>query len=115
MAVLLVPGIAEAWQDSMARKYFVLNLIDQDGETLGMSGADHLGALSKVAGIEGPGVILVEAGAISVPNKHSKVDLGEEAAFSWGWDVRRIEMTSASAEWPEHDPALLARALRAIA
>ena len=45
MSVLLIPGIKEAWEASGARKVFVLNLIGQDGETMGMSGRQHLEAL----------------------------------------------------------------------
>ena len=39
----------------MARKYFILNLIDQNGETMGMSGADHVRVLASLAGVGGPG------------------------------------------------------------
>jgi uncharacterized cofD-like protein len=111
MAVLLVPGIAEAWQASMARKYFVLNLIDQEGETLGMSGVDHVRVLASIAGIGGPGVIVEHAGNLDVPPEHSLVSIEPSDAWSWGWDVVGINLAAQEVDWPEHDPAALASVL----
>lgn len=114
MAVLLIPGIAEAWQESLARKYFVLNLIDQDGETLGMTGADHVRALASIAGIGGPGVIVAHKGELDLPSDHSMVSIDQGDALGWGWDVVHGNLTSASADWPEHDHAALTHLLRQL-
>lgn len=111
MAVLLVPGIAEAWQESLARKYFVLNLIDQDGETLGMTGADHVRALASIAGIGGPGVIISHEGALDVPADHKTVVIEAEDALVWGWDVMTFDLAATGKEWPEHDDGMLSRIL----
>jgi len=111
IAVLLVPSIAEAWQESMARKYFILNLIDQDGETLGMSGADHVRVLASLAGIGGPGMIVAHDGDLDVPPDHTLVTIEPGDALVWGWDVVTAKLASTSAEWPEHDPAALTRML----
>ncbi|CAN5251497.1 hypothetical protein BH18ACT5_BH18ACT5_18400 [soil metagenome] len=111
MAVLLVPGIAEAWQESVARKYFVLNLIDQDGETLGMSGADHVRALASIAGVGGPGVIVGHDGSLEVPPNHSMVSIEPEDALVWGWDVMTANLAAERADWPEHSPSSLSRIL----
>ena len=111
IAVLLVPSIAEAWQESMARKYFILNLIDQDGETLEMSGADHVRVLASLAGIGGPGMIVAHDGDLNVPPDHTLVTIEPGDALVWGWDVVTANLASTTAEWPEHDPAALTRML----
>jgi uncharacterized cofD-like protein len=111
MAVLLVPGIADAWQASMARKYFVLNLIDQEGETLGMSGTDHVRVLASIAGIGGPGLIVAHNGELDVPPEHSSIVVEPSDAWSWGWDVVGTNLAASSVEWPEHDPTALAAVL----
>jgi len=112
MAVLLVPGITEAWQASSARKYFVLNLIDQDGETRGMSGDDHVRALAAIAGVGGPGTIICHEGRLDVPPDHAKVTIQPEEAWNWSWDVTSGPLAAKGTDWPEHDPWELARILR---
>jgi uncharacterized cofD-like protein len=42
---LLVPGIAEALRESVARRIYVCNVANQRGETSGMDAADHIQAL----------------------------------------------------------------------
>jgi uncharacterized cofD-like protein len=112
IAVLLVPGIAEAWRTSPARKVFVLNLIDQDGETLGMSGADHLQALAAIAGVGGPGLVIADSGNFPVPTGHSPVVVNADDALAWGWDVEFVEVVNSGADWPEHDETKLSQTLR---
>lgn len=111
MAVLLVPGIAEAWQNSRAHRLFVLNLIDQAGETLGLSGSDHLRILASFGGIGGPGVVIAHDGPIATPAGHSPVSVDADAALAWGWDVVTASLVDNLAEWPEHDPISLGRVL----
>ena len=112
IAVLLVPGIADAWRESMARKYFILNLIDQDGETLGMTGADHVRVLASLAGVGGPGVIVAHTGELDLPADHSVVSIDRGDALGWGWDVVAAELTTHGVDWPEHDYTTLSRILR---
>lgn len=50
MPNLLVPGIAEAIERSMALKVYVCNIMTQPGETDGLSAADHARALLKGTG-----------------------------------------------------------------
>jgi uncharacterized cofD-like protein len=50
MPNLLVPGIAEAIEHSMAFKIYVCNIMTQPGETDGMTAADHVRALLKGTG-----------------------------------------------------------------
>jgi uncharacterized cofD-like protein len=111
MAVLLVPGIAEAWQNSRAQRIFVLNLIDQDGETLGMSGADHLRMLASLGGIGGPGIVIAHEGPIAIPARHNAVSVDSDSALAWGWDVAAASLVDDLTEWPEHDVISLGRVL----
>jgi uncharacterized cofD-like protein len=111
MAVLLVPGIAQAWAASRARKVFVLNLIEQDGETMGMSGADHLAALSKIAAIEGPGTVISHRGAFVVPAHLTAVTVLEDDALAWGWRVVEADLMDAEGDWPAHEPMALGQVL----
>jgi uncharacterized cofD-like protein len=111
MAVLLVPGTLEAWKVSKAKRVFILNLIAQDGETLGMTGADHLASLSKIAGIEGPGTVVAHIGDMVVPPGLSAVDVSDEEAESWSWTVVRHDVAGEEDGWPAHDPIKLGQAL----
>jgi uncharacterized cofD-like protein len=112
LAVLMVPGIAEAWHKSVARRVFVLNLIDQDGETMGLSGADHLRLLAAMGGVGGPGVVVVHAGELVLPVNHQIVTVDSDSALAWGWDVARGNVVDEGADWPAHDPIKLRRALQ---
>lgn len=47
---LLVDGVAEAIQESRALKIYVCNIMTEDGETEGMSAADHVAALLEHGG-----------------------------------------------------------------
>ena len=115
LAVLLVPGIAEAWQKSAARKVFVLNLIDQDGETMGLSGADHLRVLAATGGIGGPGVVVVHDGKLSIPPGHKAITVDADTALAWGWDVATGDVVDPDAGWPEHQPESLGKVLASLA
>ena len=112
LAVLMVPGIAEAWQKSQGQRVFVLNLIDQDGETMGMSGADHLRVLAAMGGVGGPGVVVVHTGELPIPDDHQGVTVDPDIALAWGWDVARGNVVDESADWPAHDPAKLRSVLQ---
>ena len=111
MAVLLVPGIEQAWTSSRAKKVFVLNLIEQDGETLGMTGADHLAALSKIGGIAGPGTVVTHAGELEVPSGLKAVTLGDEDASGWSWRAKHGDVAGLEDGWPAHDPIKLGQIL----
>ncbi|HKY47338.1 MAG TPA: 2-phospho-L-lactate transferase CofD family protein, partial [Acidimicrobiia bacterium] len=111
MAVLLVPGVAQAWASSRAKKVFVLNLIEQDGETLGMSGADHLAALSKIAGIEGPGIVVSHRGEFIIPAHLTAVTLSDDEALTLDWQVVEADLTDPDADWPAHEPMALGQVL----
>jgi uncharacterized cofD-like protein len=115
MAVILVPGIAEAWQNSRAQRLFVLNLIDQEGETLGLNGSDHLRVLASLGGIGGPGIVIAHQGPIATPAGHNPVSVDPDTALAWGWDVESDSLVNDLADWPEHDPGALGHTLRRFA
>jgi hypothetical protein len=113
--VLLVPGIAEAWQSSRAQRLFVLNLIDQEGETLGLTGSDHLRVLASLGGIGGPGIVIAHEGPIVTPAGHHSVSVDADTALAWGWDVAAASLVDDLANWPEHDVGALGRTLSRFA
>lgn len=111
LAVLGVPGVAEAVMASPAPKVFVLNLIGQDGETLGLSGLDHISALAQIGGVKGPGVIVAHEGPLQVPEGREvpigTIELSDSEALTWSWSIRRAPIADVTATWPEHDPMAL--------
>jgi uncharacterized cofD-like protein len=111
LAVLLVPGVAEAWQSSRANRVFVLNLLDQDGETLNLTGADHMRVLAAMGGIGGPGVVVTHHGTLSTPAGHRAVSVDADTALAWGWDVIAADLVDRSVDWPEHDATSLGAVL----
>lgn len=115
MAALKVQMLAPAVQAAAAQRVFVLNLVTQDGETLGMSGADHLVALQKQCGIEGPGVVVVHDGDLVVPSGLNRVDVEADAAAELGWRIVRADVADQDAEWPAHDPVKLGAVLERLA
>lgn len=111
MAVLLVPGIAQAWTNSRAKKVFVLNLIEQDGETLGLRGADHLSALSKIGEIQGPGTVVSHKGSLVGPPDLTRVTVSPDDALAEGWRVVEADLIDPDGDWPAHEPMALGQVL----
>jgi len=114
IAALKVQLLAPALLTATAQRVFVLNLVTQDGETLWMSGADHLQALQSQVGVEGPGVIIAHRGPLDVPEGHEAVTIDTDAASQYGWRVVYADVASEEAEWPAHDPVKLGRALEEL-
>jgi uncharacterized cofD-like protein len=105
LAVLMVPWMAEAVMASPARKVFVLNLVTQDGETLGLSGDRHVEALAEMGGVTGPGTIITHDGPLQVPPTVDPVWVRDQGR--WGWSVVGADVADQQAEWPAHDPMRL--------
>ena len=114
LSALQVQMLAPAVMGSDAQKVFVLNLVTQDGETLGMGGEDHLKALTVHAGVEGPGVVVVHDGPLAVPIDHQRVDVDPEDAARFGWRVVSSDIADQSGDWPAHDPLKLGRVLESL-
>lgn len=114
ISALKVQILAEEVMSSSAQKVFVLNLVTQDGETLGVDGAQHLQALSTHLGVAGPGVVVVNDGPLEVPSGHERVSVDAEAAARFGWEVFAADVVDESSDWPAHDPLKLGRVLDEI-
>ena len=114
LSALQVQMLPPAVMGSDAQKVFVLNLVTQDGETLGMGGEDHLKALRLHAGIEGPGVVVVHDGPLTVPADHQRLDVDTEGAARFGWRVVQSDVADHSADWPAHDPLKLGWVLESL-
>ncbi len=111
IATLLVPGVVGAVEASEARRVLVLNLVTQDGETLGMSGTDHVEALRRLTGLGGPAVIVVHEGELDVPVGVTRVELTAADGQALGWEVAAAAVADPEAAWPQHDPIRLGRVL----
>ncbi len=98
---LVVPGVAEAINRSTAQIVFVLNLVTQNAETLGLDAAAHVAALRKVGGLEVTGSVLAHTGPIRVPLGLAQVTADESSIE--GWDVVACDLCDQAAEWPQHD------------
>jgi uncharacterized cofD-like protein len=115
ISAMKVQMLSQAILDSSATRVFVLNLVTQDGETMGMSGADHLQALQAHVGIEGPGVVVAHDGPLEVPEGHQTVTVDADTAGQYGWRVVYADVADGDAEWPAHDPVKLGKVLEGLA
>jgi uncharacterized cofD-like protein len=115
LSALKVNMLAPAIMGAAAQRVFVLNLVTQDGETLGMSGAEHLEALVKHVGMAGPGIVVAHDGPLEVPDGHEGVRVEAEEAARHGWRVVFADVADGTADWPEHDPLKLGRVLEKLA
>jgi uncharacterized cofD-like protein len=115
ISALKVQMLAPAVQGAEAPKVFVLNLVTQDGETLEMTGLDHLAALQSLSGVEGPGVLVAHDGHLEVPKGHDRVIVDSDGAARYGWRVVFADVADHGADWPAHDPLKLGRVLEDLA
>ncbi len=111
MAALVVPGMTEALHRAPGHVVFIANLVTQDGETLGMTCADHLEALRRVGGVGVTGTIVAHRGELKMepPLEQVRVDRAELADM--GWDVIEADLVDPQADWPQHDPIRLGQVL----
>ena len=115
ISALMVQMLSPAVMAAPAQRVFVLNLVTQDGETMGMNGPDHLEALQTHVGLTGPGVIVAHDGPLEVPPGHDLVTIDLGAAAPGGWTVVYADVADQEAEWPAHDPLKLGRVLSELA
>lgn len=115
ISALQVGMLAPAVMEAGAQRVFVLNLITQDGETMEMTGEDHIRALAQHTGLTGPGVIVAHQGELAVPEGHQAVRIDSETGSRLGWEVVFADVADQEAHWPAHDPLKLGRVLEELA
>ena len=115
LSALKVNMLAPAMMGAPAQRVFVMNLVTQDGETLGMNGAEHLQALAKHVGVTGPGIVVAHVGPLHIPDRHEAVQIETDAAARHGWRVVFADVADEKADWPEHDPLKLGGVLEQLA
>lgn len=111
ISALMVQMLAPAVMTAKGKRVFVLNLVTQKGETMGMTGVEHVAALAEHVGVQGPGVVVVHRGEYEVPSGHDAVDITPGEAASYGWEVVSADLIDEWSDWPQHDPLKLSRAL----
>lgn len=114
ISALKVQMLAASVMTSKAQRVFVMNLVTQDGETIGMGGEDHLDALTAHLGIYGPGTVVVHRGDLSVPEGLKPVTIDLTAAAERGWELVDDDVADETAVWPRHDPLKLGRVLESL-
>lgn len=114
-AVLAVPGVAQAVNGAPARLIYVSNLTTQDGETLGMDGAEHVQALCRVTGLRVPDVVVANDAPFAVPPVVTVVRTDRAQIESRGARLETGALADPAAAWPQHDPARLGAVLRRLA
>lgn len=111
IAALLVPGMAEAVNKSSGQVVYVCNLTTQDGETLGMSAAEHCRALMDLTGLKTPLTALLHQGEHAFPPEAGRVECEEESVLALGVTPVVVDVVDRGASWPQHDPVRLGQAL----
>ncbi|TWG08286.1 gluconeogenesis factor YvcK family protein [Saccharopolyspora dendranthemae] len=103
---LLVPELHEALVTTSARRFVVLNLIPQPGETAGFSPEQHLDVLSQHAPRLKVDAVLADADSVPTPDR-----LRSAASDLGAWTL--LDKIAAPAVPGRHDPQALAASLRA--
>ena len=115
ISALMVQTLAPAVMEADAQRVFVLNLVTQDGETLGMTGAQHIDALAEHVGVAGPGIVVAHDGALDVPSDHAAVRVDVADVARHGWELVVADLADEWSDWPQHDPFKLGRVLEKLA
>lgn len=116
----LVDGISEAVASSHARKLLILNIMTQDGETDGYTGADHVRALLR-HGLPGIVDVCIANSAripetVLAPYRREGVEplqLEREQIEAMGIQVREYEL-AAGTRYIRHDSDALAAAIMEV-
>jgi len=114
ISALLVPDLADAVNASSADVVYVCNLTTQDGESLGLGAAEHVGALLEFGGIKAPLTALIHQGGPPFPTGAESVAGDEEHVLALGAKPAFRDLLDRSAPWPQHDPIRLGRALEQL-
>ena len=115
---LLVDGIADAIHNSKALKIYICNIMTQDGETEGMTAADHLAALLEHGG---PGLVDICLCNSTQPSRALRERYSREDAEPLQVDRRAVEALGAEvvlrplmdegADYARHSGVLVTKAV----
>lgn len=118
---LLVDGVADAIARAKAMKVYVCNVMTQEGETEGLSAADHLRAIVDHAGGQVVDVCLANCAIPpeDVIEKYKEEGAGPvvanaEEIESLGAQLERRDLLRRGGDYARHDPRKLAAALADI-
>lgn len=106
---LVVPGVAEAINRSGAPIVYVMNLVTQDAETLGMDAVAHVEALETVGGLTRSGTVLASRGPVRVPPGLEAVTVNGASVADW--QVVHGDLCDDRAGWPQHDAMAVGESL----
>jgi uncharacterized cofD-like protein len=108
---LLLPELRHALVTSRARRFVVLNLAPEPGETPGFSPEQHLAVLAEHAPELRVDAVLADVDAVPVPERLRRAAAGMLAP---GGRVHLAPVAAADPTTPRHDPRALADALAAV-
>ncbi|MEE9298888.1 MAG: uridine diphosphate-N-acetylglucosamine-binding protein YvcK [Acidimicrobiia bacterium] len=114
IAPLKVPGVVESVNRSEASLVYVCNLTTQDGETLGLTGLQHLEALIAIGGLRTPDAIVAHDGPLAIPPGLDRVELDHASLGDAGIRLETGDVADPDADWPQHDAARLGAVLRRL-
>ncbi len=114
IAPLKVPGVVESVNGSEASLVYVCNLTTQDGETLGLTGLQHLEALVAIGGLRTPDAIVAHDGPLAIPPGLDRVELDHAGLGDAGIRLEIADVADPDADWPQHDAARLGAVLRRL-
>ena len=115
---LLVDGVADAIDRARAQKFYICNIMTQDGETEGYTAADHLEALLRHGTPHMIDLCLVNNAPLSdvLLRRYEQEDAEPLAVDrarieALGVDVAERALLARDADFARHDPELLAQAI----
>jgi len=115
ISALMVSGMVEAIEAARANLIFVMNLVTQDAESLGLTGRQHVEELHRLTGLSRRGTLLLHQGSLEVPAQVERVVIDEPEAAAVGWGLAFADLADPSADWPQHHPIRLGQALSRLA
>ena len=115
---LLVEGVAEAIAEARAQKFYICNIMTQDGETEGYTAADHIEALLRHGTEHMIDLCLANSAPLApaLLRRYEQEDacpleVDSARIEAMGIDVAQRALIVQDAGFARHDPELLARAV----